>query len=68
MALQLIADTPRDVYLTRFREAFETSRDIDAVAVNVAIIADHIAGIDADAEPYLVIAIGPTIPLGNTIL
>jgi hypothetical protein len=68
MAFELVAHAPGDVGFPGFREAFQTSRDIDAIAVYVAIIGDHIAGIDADAESYLVIAIGLTIPLGNAVL
>ncbi|MFO0997764.1 MAG: hypothetical protein U1F33_13870 [Alphaproteobacteria bacterium] len=34
----------------RLSERFETSRDIDAITVNVAALDDHVADVDADAE------------------
>jgi hypothetical protein len=50
MTLQLVADAARDVYPARFRKALQTRRDIDAVAVNVSILDDDVAGIDADTQ------------------
>src|SRR6266581_7920555 len=57
MALELVADGPSDVYFAGFGEPFQAGGDVDAVAVYVAIIGDHITGIDADAQPDAVIAI-----------
>src|ERR1700756_3563822 len=58
MALEVVAHTPGDVGLTGFREALQPSRNIDAVAVDITIIDDHVAGIYTDAEPYPAVGIG----------
>src|SRR6516165_12194090 len=56
MAFELVANSSGDVDFTRFCEPFQARGDIDAVAVDIVIIGDHIAGIDADAKPYPAIA------------
>src|SRR5215472_6600584 len=50
LAFKLVADTACDVYPARFVKTLQASRDIDAVAIDVLVIDDYVAGIDADAE------------------
>src|SRR5580658_3957039 len=50
IAAQLIADAAGDVDLARFGQAFEAGGNVDAVAVDVAVVDDYVAGVDADAE------------------
>src|SRR5260370_27648263 len=61
MAFELVAHSTGDVHFTWFCEPFQARGDIDAVAVDIVIIGDHIAGIDADAKPYPAIAAGARI-------
>lgn len=49
---QLVADTPGHVDLAGLGQSFQPGCDIDAVAVNIPFIDDHIAGVNADAELY----------------
>ena len=48
--LHLIVDNPGYTDPARFCQSLEPRRDIDAVAVDVAILHDDVAGIDANAE------------------
>jgi hypothetical protein len=50
MAFELVAHTPSDVYLPGFREPLQSSRYVDAVAVDVTLIDDHVARIYTDTE------------------
>ena len=61
LTFELVANGAADVDLAGLGEPFQASGDIDAVAVNVAIISDHVAGIDADTQPYPRIATGRVI-------
>ena len=49
-ALDLALDDRRDADPARLGERFQPRRDIDAVAVDVAVLDDDVARIDADAE------------------
>ncbi len=68
LTFELVADSAGDVNLARLREPFQASGDVDAVAVNVVIIGDHIAGIDADAQPDPTIAVGGGIIPAQSLL
>src|SRR6516164_3645613 len=46
----VFADPRRDADAARLGEAFETCRDVDAVAKEVAVFDDDVALVDADAE------------------
>jgi hypothetical protein len=46
----LVAHRAADADPARLGQAFEPRRDIDAVAVNVVLVDDDVADIDADAE------------------
>jgi hypothetical protein len=59
--LQLIVNTPGNVYLARFCEPFQSSRDIDAVAIYVAFVDYHVTGVYADAQLYPPIGVDPAI-------
>jgi hypothetical protein len=50
LAFELVADAPSDADSARFGEAFQARRDVDAVAVDVRVFNNHIAGIHPDAE------------------
>jgi hypothetical protein len=45
-----IAHPARDEDRARLRDVLEPRRDVDAVAINVAVLDHHVAKIDADAE------------------
>ena len=49
-AVDLIVDDGGDVNTARLSQCFKPGRDVDAVTVDVGILHDHIAGINADAE------------------
>ena len=46
----LVAHHPADADLTRLGQSFEAGGDVDAVAVDVALVEDDVAEVDADAE------------------
>jgi hypothetical protein len=46
----MVADGARDADPARYRQPLEPCGDVDAVAVKVVAISDHVAEIDADAE------------------
>jgi len=46
----MVADGARDTDAARCGQPLQPHRDVDAVAVNVAAIGDHVAEIDADAK------------------
>jgi hypothetical protein len=68
VTFQQVADAPCDVYSARFREAFQSRRYIDAVAVDVSAFDNYVAGIDADAEPHAAICRCPGIAIGRRSL
>ena len=43
-------DSPRDTDAARFCQTFQPRRDVDAVAVDLLAIDDHVAEVDTDAE------------------
>ncbi len=51
MAVQLITDAPGDIDLPRLRQPFQPGSNIDAVAVNILIVGNHIAGVYANTKP-----------------
>jgi hypothetical protein len=68
MAMQLITDTPADIDFPWLRQAFQPSSNIDAVAVDIAIVGNHIAGIYANAKLQAAIGCGPGTVLGQFML
>src|SRR5947209_15846520 len=44
------SDDAADIDAARFGKRFEPGRDVDAVAIDVVAVDDHIADVDADAE------------------
>ena len=48
--LDLVAYHAADADVTWFGQSFEAGGDIDTVAVDVALVEDHVAEIDSDAE------------------
>jgi hypothetical protein len=46
----MVADGARDADAARRRQCLQPCRDVDAVAVNVAAVGDHVAEIDPDAK------------------
>src|SRR5271169_4570702 len=51
----MIAYAPRDADLTALNQPFEPSRDIYAVAKDVAFLGHNVADIDADPEAHLLL-------------
>jgi hypothetical protein len=49
----VVAHGARDADAARFGEPFEACRDVHAVAMDVIVLDDDVAEIDADAEPDL---------------
>ena len=50
LAADVVVDRPRDQDAARLGELLQAGGDVDAVAVDVLAIDDHVAEIDADAE------------------
>src|SRR5207245_5866759 len=50
LVAHLVAHDAADADAARLGQGFEPCRDIDAVAVDVALVDDDVAQIDADAE------------------
>jgi len=46
----MVADRARDADAARRRQCLQPRRDVDAVAVNIAAVGDHVAEIDPDAK------------------
>jgi len=46
----MVADGARDADAARRRQPLQPRRDVDAVAVNIAAVGDHVAEIDPDAK------------------
>jgi hypothetical protein len=57
----LIAHHPADADPARFGQGFEPRRDVDAVAVNVALVPDDVVEIDADTELAIRRAFGTSL-------
>ena len=68
MTLQLVTDAPADIDLPGLRQAFQPCSNIDAVAVDIAIIGNNIAGIYANAKPQAAIGSDPGAALGRFML
>jgi hypothetical protein len=58
----------RDADAARRGQALETRRDVDAVAVDVVAVDDHVAKIDADAEHDALLFRQLGLPLGDALL
>ena len=67
VAQQLVAHAACHVDLAGLGQTFEARRDIDAVAVNIALVDDDVAGIDADAQLDPLVAL-IAFTLGQTAL
>ena len=67
MPAQLFADGRGDRYPAGFGQPFEPGSNIDAIAVNVIVLDDNIARIDADTQLQLAVA-GGIIVGGQTAL
>jgi hypothetical protein len=52
LAENLYVHLARDANASRFRDYFETSSDIDAIAIDTGIVEDDVALIDADAKAH----------------
>jgi hypothetical protein len=46
----MVADRARDADAPRRRQRLQPCRDVDAIAVNVVAVGDHVAEIDPDAK------------------
>jgi hypothetical protein len=46
----LVVHYSRDAYAAWLGQRLETCRDVDAIAIDVVVIADDVADVDADAE------------------
>src|SRR5712692_7457139 len=67
-AAQLVIDALGHIDLAGAGERFEPGRDIDAVAVDIAGIDDHVAGVDADAQLDPAVGGDTGIPLYHAAL
>jgi hypothetical protein len=68
LRLDLIVDVARDADTARLGEALEARRDVDAVAVDVVVLDDHVAEVDADAEPDTLLGRPVRFVLGHSAL
>jgi hypothetical protein len=64
----LIVHSPRYAYPARLRQGFEPSRDVDGITVEILIVYDHIAEVDADAEPNAPVVRNIGIALDHALL
>jgi hypothetical protein len=60
--LDLVVHDARDADPARLGDPLQPRRDVDAVAVNVAVFDDHIARVDADAELDALVLGGCIVP------
>src|SRR5207245_3395880 len=58
----------REPEATGLGDAFDPRRDIDAVAIEVVALDDHVAEIDADAQFDAVVCPDTSVPLGHRLL
>ena len=68
IAFELIAHPAGDIDRARLGEAFEPRRDIDVVAVDIALVDNDIACVYANAEPYPAVGIDRRLALGQFAL
>jgi hypothetical protein len=64
----MVADRARDADAAWYRQPLQSRRDVDAVAVDVAAIGDHVAEIDADAKPQAALLGEIQIAVGHRVL
>jgi hypothetical protein len=64
----MVAHRARNADPTRLRQRLEPCRDVDAVAVNVAVLRDHVAEVDADPEVHSLVRRHLYIAPGHTLL
>ena len=64
----LIVHDPADANPARLGESFQARGDVDPVAVDVSLLDDHVAQIDADAQLYPVVRRDISVPLGHRLL
>jgi hypothetical protein len=66
--VHLVVGRAGDGDAARFRQLFEVRGDVHAVAVEVALLTDHVAEIDADAEADALRNGKILLPLGHAAL
>ena len=64
----MVADRARDADAARRRQPLQPRRDVDAVAINIAAIGDHVAEIDADAKSQAALLGEVQIAVGHRAL
>ena len=57
-----------DEYSAGIGERFDPCRDVDAVAIKIVALDDHVAEVDADAQFDVVVRRDAGIPLGHSLL
>ena len=63
-----IVDRIGDEHAARIGEGFDPCRDVDAVAIEVVALDDHIAEIDADAQFDAIVRSDTGVSLGHRLL
>jgi hypothetical protein len=66
--VHLVVDDCRNQDATRIGKSFEAGGDVDAITVNVAVLDDDVAEIDADTELNALCGRDVGITLGHTLL
>jgi hypothetical protein len=64
----MVADGARDADAARRRQPFQPHRDVDALAVDVVAVGDHVAEIDPDAKPQAALLGEIQIAVGHRAL
>src|SRR4051794_25829940 len=68
LACNLLTHPTRDADPTRLGQALQPGGDVDAVAVDVVVLDDDVAGVDADAEADLLVLGDARLALGHAAL
>ena len=68
LALDLVIGGARDQDAAGLRQALQAGGDVDAVAEEIAVLEDHVAQIDADAEADALVLRRVRLPLGHALL
>ena len=66
--MHLVVDHCRNRDATRIGKSFEAGSDVDAITVNVSVLDDDVAEIDADSELNALCVRDAGIVLGHTLL
>src|SRR5215475_2626314 len=64
----MVAHSARNADPTRLRQCLEPCRDVNAVAVNIAVLRDHVAEVDADPKVHSLVRRHLHIEQGHTLL